>query len=162
MPSNDDKQPKRRRQDATGKPADMDQPFFIDILYADDGTPSVEPGAFEVREHADVIWRGPLGDTRPFRIVFPTESPEDTAGMPPSAASGPGVAEAGNTSPGTQAPALILDSSAVEGRQTSKLRTKNADGQLTFDYVVEANGVAVNAMLRIEMLLEAPAIVIEP
>lgn len=164
MPSNYNKQPKRRRQDVTGQPAATGQPFLIDILYADDGTPSMKPDAFEVRELTDVIWRGPLGDMRPFRIIFPTESPEDTTGRPPSAASGLNIDEAGNTSSGTPAPApaLVLDSSAKEGRQTSKLRTKKAMGQLMFDYVIEANGVAVNAVFRIEMLSQSPAIIVEP
>lgn len=175
MPSNFDKQSERGQPDATSKPAagspDADKrstatdppgPFLIDVLYADDGTPSVATDAFVVEEHTDAIWRGPLGDTRPFRIIFPTESPQDTTGMPSSPSGGLNIVEAGNASQGKPAPALILDSSAVEGRQTSKLRTKEARGKLTFDYTIEANGIAVDAVFRIAMISQAPAIVIEP
>lgn len=115
---------------------------LIEVSYAGDGTPSVEPTPCHGSEENDVLWRTARGEQRPFKVVFISGNPagDDDAVGP-----------------------LILESRSEGERQTGRFRAKKVRGTSEqFLYTIEANGVLVNAELLVNQLLEAPAIIIEP
>lgn len=115
---------------------------LIEVSYAGDGTPSVEPISCHASEKGDVLWRTARGEPRSFRLVFASGNPADD-----DDAAGP----------------LILESRSEGERQIGGFRAREVRQLLEqFPYTIEANGIVVDAELVVEQLLEAPAIVIQP
>jgi len=79
------------------------QPVHINVTYAADHTPRVEPETCRVRSGVEVTWRGPSADSTAFALEFPQGSPgtvtEGTPGRGYRSARSPVTVEAGEGSP---------------------------------------------------------------
>jgi hypothetical protein len=94
---------------------------YLDIAYAADGTPSVNPASCTVVSEARITWRTAKGETRPFEIVFKGES-------------------AGSD-----------DGAGVEGdRYRKKLKARKVDATSEFAYGIRANGHEVDPVIIID------------
>lgn len=145
MSKKDDKPWVARNAGSSTEHDDNDLSIFttlVEVSYAADGTPSVAPAICFAPENNEVLWRGSPGEFRPFRIVFASGNPSD-AGEP--------------TDP------LALDSRLERERQTGRFKARKAvGGDRQFPYIIEANGIAVDAELVLDKVAEAPAIIVEP
>lgn len=184
-------QPKTDKEDSTGKRSAAGQdpddstsatrPFIettlIEVSYASDGAPSVDPAECEAPLGAEVIWRGAPGESRPFRIVFLSHSPADAEQVPLRSYADPDVIQSksakatssattrpqtGGASPGSQLPALVQDSKLEGEAQTCRLMMRPDSGEVLFKYTVEANGGVVDALLVLEMLAAIPSGIVQP
>ena len=108
-----------------GDPAhDAGTSTYINIHYADDGTPSASPQSCEVKQGTQITWRGPEGNTVTFDIDFP---------------SGP---------PGRVEEGQLSSSPAPESRQKVKIVASGAPG--TYKYGIKANGKHIDPDVKIK------------
>ena len=115
--------------------------YYVEISYGADGTPSASPEALEVASGGKVIWRGPEGDTRKFKIDFPDSNPSGNGGIFDDES-----LEVDGTS-------LLLSS-----RQTAEMNARSVSAVTNFNYFIEApNPNVPGAMIRAD-----PIIIIRP
>ena len=114
------------------------KPVHVEVTYAADGTPQVNPETCHVRQGVVVTWRGPALDDTPFTLAFKGDPGTVTKGTSPSS-------EAMMVS--LPSPPLVVE--AAEGFPSREAAIK-AENPGPYKYDVNANGRSLDPHIIID------------
>lgn len=114
--------------------AEPGEPVYIEVGYAPDGTPTVDPESCTVQPGVDITWRGPALDDTPFRLTFHGD---------------PGTMTKGTEAAGVRmmARSLVIE---AEGGLLGREAGIKAENQGTYKYDVDANNRSLDPHIIID------------
>ena len=115
------------------------KPVHVDVTYAADGTPQINPETCHVRQGVAITWRGPKWDDTPFTLEF--------KGDPGTVTKGSSRSPEAMMISSPSSPPLVVESAEGFPRREAAIKAENPG---SYKYDVEANGRSLDPHIIID------------